>query len=702
MAEPLQPLQSVNVERRTVTPVVVGETVSKKTTTTNLDWDGKSNILHSFRSFTYNFTLAALKKDHLENPDSIRKSKDFYVIAKSSGKLGNDINYDDAPGDAKKLIEGFNSKSPGSYDMFINNVDIETLMAFSKTTNLSMATKISFEIYEPVSINGFIEALQVSARAAGHKGYMASPFLLLMEFTGYPDTQKTASDNAVKLDDRASRYFVITITTVEAEMSELGTRYKVNAVAHNELGFSTITKSKHPLQVEGKNVGELLENLMKALEDSAKTAIETDQAAPSGTELVYDKFSIVFPSKNGETLDYNTKNEKVYNATLVEDLSSPQIFSFPKPGETKYDAYKGRGSSKGSVPTNFERSSVIFAAGSSVQDMISAIIRDSTFCKDIVKKVDGTIQSQMVEYIHISVESIPLDKWNTKTLRNAYHYRFVIIPYKMHYSRIPLFQKFMSESDQRELEHLYVKRTYDYLYTGQNVDVRKFNLKFNNLFFQAYPQGMSNSIFSNPQATTKITRQGKDLPKVGEDDSEKLTLPMSMRIDDPAVANVTKYGSNAGRRDSNTYDALVDTMHRAILDNLDMVSCELEILGDPYFLVTGGNGNYRPKIVDPGITENGEAPYHANDVIIVLNFKTPMDINDKGIADFSKAPFSGCFRVIKVQSKFSDGMFTQRLFLIRIPGQPDDTTLSGSRVSRGATDKTQILLDVDLSSSGEA
>jgi hypothetical protein len=251
----------------------------------------------------------------------------------------------------------------------------------------------------------------------------------------------------------------------------------------------------------------------------------------------------------------------------------------------------------------------------------------------------------------------------------------------MHASRVPMFQKQLSQDDVNKLKTLYVKRKYSYLYTGKNVDVRKFNLKFNTLFYQAYPQGMGTNIFADPQANYKT-----DLPSAGlQSVSEKVVtgkiIPDAQKNSDPSL-RVVKESGNANRRDYKAYDILVDNMHRAIINNIDMVSCELEILGDPYFLCTGGIGNYRPELVDKGVTKNGEAPYQTGDVIVIVEFQTPQDA---GVADqnikFYNTPFSGCFRVTKVRSKFSDGLFTQVLSLIRIPGQPEDASPSKKVVS---------------------
>jgi len=132
-------------------------------------------------------------------------------------------------------------------------------------------------------------------------------------------------------------------------------------------------------------------------------------------------------------------------------------------------------------------------------------------------------------------------------------------------------------------------------------------------------------------------------------------------------------GGNATRPEYDSYDALVKNMHQAILDNMSMIKCDLEILGDPYFLCTGGVGNFRPKIIDPTITDNGEAPYQVHNVMVVVEFQNPEDIDpNTGMVIFDKQriPYNGCYQVTKVVSKFQDGLFTQRLNLLRIPGQP--------------------------------
>jgi hypothetical protein len=720
-----------NVDRKTATLDRVTKNVSSGDNGSNIPKAlvfGEKNILHNYRSFNYLFTLAAVGDDALRNPDNLRKTENYLPVAKSAGKsntlyegagvksrtvaLGRATpNPDGSPqtinareGQTSDLIDGFNNLSSGRFDLFLNNVEITTLMAFSKTTNLTMATNISFEVFEPHSISGFIEALQVSAVAAGNKSYMSAPFLLKMEFMGYPDTDDEVYQ---PVGDQATRYFIITITKVEVDMNETGTRYRCQAVAHNEMAYGSTNQAKHTIKMEGSTVGKVLKSLMDGLTESAKHAAESEKKKDGNAPIVWDKYDIIYPSRSSNgTFDYNKPNTEITEATIVQGIASPNNFAMPETGdlaaENDKNAQKGspqvaqdciNGKTNTSVTkakTNTGLSNLQFAAGSNIHDIIASVIRDSSYGRKILEK--GPDKDGMVDYVHIAVESQPTGEWDTVTLRPVYKYVYVVLPYRMHASRVPMFQKQLSKEDVDKLKTLYVKRKYSYLYTGQNVDVRKFNLKFNTLFYQAYPQGMGNNIFADPQANYKTDPVKNRLVGVPEKVVTTKVIPDAQRNSDPGF-RVVKENGNANRRDYKSYDILVDNMHRAVINNIDMVSCELEILGDPYFLCTGGIGNYRPELVDKGITKNGEAPYQTGDVIIIVEFQTPQDggVTDQEIK-FYNTPFSGCFRVTKVRSKFNDGMFTQILSLIRIPGQPEDAS-PGKQVASADSPDTYIVND---------
>jgi len=98
---------------------------------------------------------------------------------------------------------------------------------------------------------------------------------------------------------------------------------------------------------------------------------------------------------------------------------------------------------------------------------------------------------------------------------------------------------------------------------------------------------------------------------------------------------------------------------------------------------------------------DNEALYQSIDVLIYLEFRNPDDINPMtGSMSFnkSKAAVSGVYRVLRVQNKFNDGMFTQHLNLVRLPGQPSNLLGDASRYKN--VNSSAILTDVDVLNGG--
>ncbi len=733
------------------------------------------NILHKYRSFNYLFTLSACSPDALNNQEKIIQCSENFVIAKSSGKAinqlksksvgaGNTIDDISREFETVNLVESFNSKSPGRFDLFLNNIEVDTLMSFNETTNFSMATKLRFEVIESLSINGFIEALQVSSQAAGNYTYVESPFILKVEFLGYPDTDEGPSTVAKNVGAQATRYLIIQITKVEVELTETGTRYRCQAIAHNEMGFGDHNALKEPIQMIGTTVQEILTNLMQNITAANKSAAIAEAAGRDNEEAkLYDEYEIIFPTPNWNdgTFDYNKPWDKIKNALLVEVSESPAVFAFPSPADVSsaYDP-SSAGPNRGSInptvnptaPTgprvpgstyvyNKNKISVTFPKGAKIHDIIAAVIRDSAFGRNLIKEYQtnskNIIDNVMIEWFHVAIETEQKHKMSARYNRPIYKYKFVVLPYKMHYSRVPILQREMTKPEQEKLQRLYISKKYEYIYTGKNVDVRRFNLTFNHLYFQAIPRMLGN-VSNKPIETEQASPTGAVVmspvsgapsqaqinsgnvsrstpPRQGNQQSGRqqrqrqgrqsgsppnVSVPHSARHSDPRRASVTGPGGNATIPSKDPYDALLKNMHQAILDNTGMLRCELEILGDPYFLVTGGMGNYRPKIRNGIITENGEAPYQTNDVLVQLEFRNPEDIDPQTgsvIFNSDRAPFGGCFRVTKVVNKFSDGLFTQNLNLIRIPGQSINSTApenvgptprNNTRVSENSTNNS--------------
>ena len=324
-----QVAQGAGAASNTIYNLNTNDTINKTTIITskesskisNIAKAAGTNILHSYRSYNYIFTLAALKGTALSNPTSYKNNQDYVVIAKSGGKgtegmkSASKINSptfattSDAQNnqDNKRsksisdltsqsddsLIENFNQNSSGRFDFYINNVHIETIAGGSEKSGMSVATKIEFEILEPYSMTGFIEALQVSAVATGHDSYINCPYLLKMEFIGYPDGQGTP--NPVSIPN-STRYFIMAFTGIDVDVTETGARYKCQCVPHNEKALGEPAVLKNNINFRGTKVGTILRDFIQGVNVSIKQ--ETKDETNTTNLGAYDEYDIIFPMHN--------------------------------------------------------------------------------------------------------------------------------------------------------------------------------------------------------------------------------------------------------------------------------------------------------------------------------------------------------------------------------------------------------------------
>jgi hypothetical protein len=70
----------------------------------------------------------------------------------------------------------------------------------------------------------------------------------------------------------------------------------------------------------------------------------------------------------------------------------------------------------------------------------------------------------------------------------------------------------------------------------------------------------------------------------------------------------------------------------------------------------------------------GSMDWQSGEVCVKVTFRTPEDANtDTGFYDFGGSEvvreFSGVFKVLHVENTFNRGKFTQKLSLVKLPGQ---------------------------------
>ena len=109
-----------------------------------------------------------------------------------------------------------------------------------------------------------------------------------------------------------------------------------------------------------------------------------------------------------------------------------------------------------------------------------------------------------------------------------------------------------------------------------------------------------------------------------------------------------------------------------------MIDLNMQILGDPYFIAQSGAGNYTAQPTQfHNLNDDGSVSYQNGEVDIIINFRTPIDINQStGMYNFGPntdtAPvmqFSGLYKLTNISSVFSGGTFKQTLVGYRRPMQ---------------------------------
>ena len=237
-----------------------------------------------------------------------------------------------------------------------------------------------------------------------------------------------------------------------------------------------------------------------------------------------------------------------------------------------------------------------------------------------------------------------------------------------------------------------VVKVYDYLYTGKNKDVLNFDLEFNSGFFSKKIIGS----FANQMASLRDNeRETRPVSPSGVGDSDNPTGSKT------AVKPVTENPNALTQGDSNDPATLIigELMSKIYEGGADLLSAELEIMGDPQFIIQ--EEAFGRDAHASHFAPNGSVSTH-RDPIIQINIYTPSDIASDGtITPTSKATgtravgpagqytetyqydvvndgvsvFSGRYRVLTIETSFNGNEFTQRLNLVKIGDEDKDNVL---------------------------
>lgn len=648
------------------------------------------NPLHQYATYSYVLGIASLSDYQLAYPDkTYMKNVRLPLICKSA-------NAD--PGNRIKTAFG-------SFDFFIDKLEINSTIGLEKGSNTNML-KMSFEITEPYSMGMFMIALQQAAWNSGHDNYLDSPYLLTIDFRG-----NTETGSMVNVPN-TSRKIPFKFLSAEMTVTEKGSIYKCEAIPTNTPALGKEhAELKTDISVKGRTVQEVLQTGEKSLQAVMNKRLQ--QLKKDKIVDYPDEIMIIFPNKfetapapqtqggndaakpatatvtaaeaastEAVAKDLGLTRSKT-NSTLIQDTAACNALGKANligAGETrKGDAPFGKDNEiyDPVLKTNVRGKNIIdpktgdyrFAQNTDVMNAINQVLLTSDYVKTALGENNITPEGYRQWWrINTKVYNISTKANNKSTGRKPKLIVYEVVPYNVHASKLTPPN---TKAPGFDLLKKNAVKQYNYLYTGKNTDVLNFNINFK-IGFAGVMGSSKLSRSQDVQRTGQASGSDQDTndnnkPMPDGKDPSKIpgSVPTSVRY----VANYVGTDNLGGGGLENGATRAARLFHNALTSGADMINLDMKILGDPYFIAQSGQGNYTSKPLTHNLNSDGSVNYEGGEVDIVVNFRTPVDINQSsGLYDFGKssksAPvlqFSGVYQVINVVSNFTGGQFTQTL-----------------------------------------
>jgi len=322
-----------------------------------------------------------------------------------------------------------------------------------------------------------------------------------------------------------------------------------------------------------------------------------------------------------------------------------------------------------------------FKEGTKTTRIIEEVLLSSQWGKNL--KDQSPDENGMINWFKIEAETYLKPNVVQENVygTNAKVYHYKVTPYLVHHSHLQNMQQAGLNYDALKANAV---KEYNYIYSGENLDILSFDIRLNGAFRQFIQSDASQG---SVDAKTGATQQNAVADKV---DQLSLDTEISGTFSATGAASqvfrlATSSQGSGGAGIDNSKIRWARQFHDNILGSgsIDLVEVDIEIFGDPYFIADSGLGNFS---VGPGalnINAEGQMEYQRSELDVILNFRTPIDYDpDIGDMIFPEetalvGQFSGLYKVIEVSNRFSGGRFTQMLKLLRRRGQPDDVNTVG-------------------------
>lgn len=657
------------------------KTIKNETYVTNIS---DPNVLFDFASYNAQFTLSALSQEDLTDTKTLLNSKPHDVIIRSSG-IGPEENQStpDLSAEDRKTIEknerlqGAINKSQETLrrnrDLYFKSVTMNSIPGLNDKRRLTGVTQIQMDVVEPSGIT-LLERIRAAAINNNFLDHLDAPYLLTVEFQGFDELGNPANSQQGKF---TKRLIPVKLVDMQMDVNQAGTVYSIKAIPYNE--FAYVNRYNYPRTSGTLNpTNRSLKFAALALEDLLNK--QNEDEAKQGLVEIPDKYVI--------SIHEDLKPEKQLNLDTVETIGMASMSAVAGADAAEYRAAGLE------VPPDVMK----ISPNNSIVKILEELMKghpdfsDSKF-KQFKQKAANTLgdaqrrggaqavlegaQDFYFDYFRIRSSVVPQKEFDKVRATNPKIVTFTVEPYKVHaYSlAIPGVSTGQNFKD-------FVFKTYNYIFTGENLDVLDLDINYRVAYFQSRLKDFQ----ADTVRKNKIENTGARSTQ-GTTSEEHFTDGNFITKSEPGTAKSEGTGLTGGT--PTELDAFLDSLTHPLAD---MVNIRMEILGDPAWLgqsqfipatpeLFGTGRQHRDTTIDywranKGNIWNEELRCYNSDLaepIIMLNFRMPTDINNAtGLYELQSdqsAEFSGLYRVVQVEHNFVDGKYTNVLHLTRFNNQ---------------------------------
>jgi hypothetical protein len=684
-----------------------------------------NNPLHKYTSYNYRWKFGLLSPGSIDNPEGYRENGPDVTIIQSGGT-------------PDKSVTTFSEDALGvNVEYFIDDFRSEYLVVPNPGTSFSNAISFEFKIYEPYSVGLFFQTLKLAVTEAGYpsqRGYLDVPFLLELDFIGYDDNGNSFTGTQMGIPKHS---LAIKLTNLTFNVDQSGATYTVTALPWNH---QALLDQNQRIQTDFKIAGDTVEAMLQGSESSLvfelnkqQKELEQSQDGQPRARIAANRYKIVFPADagqsqpnlnlrgfnlNGEADEtganvLNTSQElnnylandggnltgeellfsqpvlRTSSATSSTDVNyigqSQIITNFEDYGSNPFgidqfvfdegsDAAGDEVYKRGPLTIDANTREFQFAIGTKIEKIISQVILASDWGLSLINQTPDELGN--IEWFKIHVESKLRDVQEmVNSGQLAFEFVYIVTPFKIDASAFAATWK-----DQNYTPKITdCVKSYQYLYTGLNMDIINFEFNIDNSFYKEVFRTNQGGADAAANAGSGVTVQPVEthISNNGTNDGTNTT--------DPGSSSRVQAGQNStsGSGAVTSKNQVANLFSSAVLNSdIDMITLDLKLWGDPYYFMDTDVGNYRsPSGGNPNMTFDGKINPTSNEVYILIQFKSAVDYNGNLMQLDPVNLFSGIYKVVSFTNNFTNGMFTQDLNLMRMPNQEIESVENSNAVA---------------------